>query len=45
VAARKTTDFTALTAPTVNTLVSAVDLAEALPATSTSSMKSDGSSR
>jgi phage-related tail fiber protein len=32
VAARKTTDLTPLTAPTVNTLVSAVDLAEALPA-------------
>ena len=31
-AARKTTDLTPLTTPTVNTLVSAVDLAEALPA-------------
>ena len=31
-AARKTTDLTPLTAPTVNTLVSAVDLTEALPA-------------
>jgi hypothetical protein len=32
VAARKATDLTPLTAPTVNTLVSAVDLTEALPA-------------
>jgi hypothetical protein len=31
VAARKTTDLTALTTPTVNTLVPAVDLTEALP--------------
>lgn len=30
-AARKTTDLTALTAPTANTLVAAVDLTEALP--------------
>ena len=30
-AARKTTDLTALTAPTANTLVQAVDLTEALP--------------
>ena len=30
-AARKTTDLTPLTTPTVNTMVSAVDLTEALP--------------
>lgn len=30
-AARKTTDLTALTTPTANTLVPAVDLTEALP--------------
>ena len=37
--ARKTTDLTALTAPTANTLVAAVDLTEALP--SRAGLKSD----